>query len=419
MPRPPKIRPSSKVEIIPKGQHLVSLRDYAKAIQQHLQKTTRDILEVCRLLTEARLKFRLHKTRPTGGSGNQQQSAKETLEFEAWVERELPFSKATADKMMAIGQQLPKLAKYVPVLPPEWTKLYILSTFPDYEIKQLLKDHPKLTDLSNNDLLKWREYRGTDKRLPPPSQYVSFSRYELRQDTPEHIKARILEDEKKHRQYLQDEYAEWVKIDTKTQTEKEHDLLLKEQIDEEIAKRQKTFMATCKIPTSRVREANDAWRQIRTRKFPIQYADGSFHKSDIRHSDHYFHQFVKGKQTDPNTIEFRESSFMTWCRENGVVCADMNIGKLDEEQRINFLKRDYIQYKLKGKMADAQKVIDQLVKEISQSRFTKTKNFALSALELFAIPFPKDEKKRYVSTIASMNRQSASVPKRASNRKRK
>jgi len=121
-------------------------KDFVAAIWTRWLDSVRNILDVGRMLSEA-------KARLQHG------------EFLEMVERQLPFGPRAAQMLMAVAQNpILSNAKYISHLPPSWATLYELSRVPDVTLQAAISDGRIRPDLALHQAQKlWRELPTRDR----------------------------------------------------------------------------------------------------------------------------------------------------------------------------------------------------------------------------------------------------------------
>ena len=297
-------------------------REYAREIKDAWQEALEGILEVCRILVEAKDNL-------------------DSAHFNTLIDSHLPFSRRTAERLIRIGIDKRLTAKkHRKVLPPHWGSLYELTQLDDEAFDESVDKGEIFADMERRDvtvLIQQRKARanGDDPAAGSARKFPSFETLEPDSTARRRVAAIYSDKElaewqlvevEKGLQRICERYGLEPEIDKSSADENEKRAsrkALADEIEKWIDKRKKSYNKG--IDEDELILLRDILYQHENEKaFLNTNDDGTFDDNDIRNPDNPYFGWTKGEIYD-------------YCRENQILTQYSNLESIDYEAFVESL----------------------------------------------------------------------------------
>ncbi len=261
--------------------------------------------------------------------------AEEKLNPRDWMELvdELPITQSTITKLITIGCNK-VLSQNTKSLPPYWSSIYEISTMAESEVMEGIRQNVISPSAEREQIIEFKKYLITQLSSTTPTPYKSnqnaiyspLGEFRIPKDFP----AERIDDLQNEIIKLADKFSISFHFDTsKKGIISLKRKLLSNQMQKRLGERRQLYNQN--ITDDELHHIEHTLGQLRFDKSKKRYeidvpqqADGTFHQSDIKNSNHSFHG---------NKLK----DIYDYCRENKILINRMSLGEIDKEARITQL----------------------------------------------------------------------------------
>ena len=299
-------------------------KEYAREIKEAWQEALDSILEVCRILVEAK-------------------DTLEAADYNTLINAHLPFTRRTAERLVRIGVDKRLTAKkHRKVLPPHWGSLYELTQLDDDSFDESVDKGEIFADMERKDVtslvqLKKEEREDNNKSRSSGRSSASMTHTIVESDAKGRQRVASVYSDKemanwqlveleKALQAVCDKHhvkAEVVKSTSDHQADREARKKLAAEVDAWLEKRKKSYNKG--IDENELSLLRDVLYQHENEKaFLNTNDDGTFDDNDIRNPDNPYFGWSKGEIYD-------------YCRQHQILTQYSNFESIDFEAFIESL----------------------------------------------------------------------------------